>query len=245
MRLLHLSLTISLTSLVTLAALSGCNHSPGNPAGLAPVSQPREITNFTELYRQNCSGCHGEDGNGGAAIAVENETYLAIADNATIRRVTSNGVPGTSMPAFAETSGGMLTDAQIGIIVKGIRERGKLSRLAGVVPPSYAAKLPGDPNHGAEVYGTFCSSCHGPDGRGTAKASSIVDPSFLALASDQYLRTIVIAGRPELGAPDWRGNAAGTPMSETDVSDVVAWLSAQRTKAVLHGNAGNSYPGAK
>ena len=46
--------------------------------------------------------------------------------------------------------------------------------------------------------------------------------------SDQGLRTIVIVGRPELGAPDWRGDVPGKPMSPQDVSDVVAWLAAQR-----------------
>jgi hypothetical protein len=38
----------------------------------------------------------------------------------------------------------------------------------------------------------------------------------------------VIAGRPELGAPDWRGDVEGRPMSAQDISDVVAWLSSQR-----------------
>jgi cytochrome c oxidase cbb3-type subunit 3 len=61
-------------------------------------------------------------------------------------------------------------------------------------------------------------------------ASSIVDGSYLALVSDQGLRTVVIVGRPELGAPDWRGNVPGKPMSSQDVSDVVAWLASQRTK---------------
>jgi cytochrome c oxidase cbb3-type subunit III len=50
------------------------------------------------------------------------------------------------------------------------------------------------------------------------------------LVSDQQLRTIVIAGRPELGAPDWRGDVPGRPMSSQDVSDVVAWLSSKRPK---------------
>ena len=49
--------------------------------------------------------------------------YLAIADDAAIGRVTSNGVAGTSMPAFAQHSGGMLTDEQINVIVRGIRTR--------------------------------------------------------------------------------------------------------------------------
>ena len=60
--------------------------------------------------------------------------------------------------------------------------------------------------------------------------ASIVDGSYLALVSDQNLRTTVIAGRPELGAPDWRGDVPGKPMSPEDVSDVVAWLAAQRTQ---------------
>jgi hypothetical protein len=55
-----------------------------------------------------------------------------------------------------------------------------------------------------------------------------VDGSYLALVSDQGLRTTVIAGRPDLGAPDWRGNVRGSAMTSQDVSDVVAWLSAQR-----------------
>jgi cytochrome c oxidase cbb3-type subunit 3 len=83
---------------------------------------------------------------------------------------------------------------------------------------------------GAEVYTSFCSSCHGPQGSGGPSASSIVDGSYLALVSDQGLRTVVIVGRPELGAPDWRGNVPGKAMSSQDVSDVVAWLASKRTK---------------
>jgi hypothetical protein len=67
-------------------------------------------------------------------------------------------------------------------------------------------------------------------GHGGPKASSIVDGSFLALVNDQELRTIVIAGRPDLGAPDWRSDLAGKSMSPQDISDVVAWLASQRPK---------------
>ena len=81
---------------------------------------------------------------------------------------------------------------------------------------------------GLQVYATYCQSCHGIGGRGGQRASSIVDGSFLALLSDQELRTIVIVGRPELGAPDWRSDLPGKPLSAEDVSDVVAWLASQR-----------------
>ena len=69
-----------------------------------------------------------------------------------------------------------------------------------------------------------------PDGQGGAHGSSIVDGSYLSLVSDQHLRTTVIIGRPDLGAPDWRGNVPGKPMSHQDVSDVVAWLAEQRPR---------------
>jgi mono/diheme cytochrome c family protein len=181
------------------------------------------------LYASNCAGCHGADGSGGAAIGLGNPVYLAIANDSVIRRVTADGVPGTAMPAFAQHSGGMLTDEQIDAIVAGIRGHwAQPNALRDANPPPYAASTPGDPDRGVAVYGAYCSSCHGADGRGGKRASSIVDGSYLGLVSDQDLRTTVIAGRPELGAPDWRGDLPGQPMSPQEVSDVVAWLAARR-----------------
>jgi mono/diheme cytochrome c family protein len=170
------------------------------------------------------------NGQGGAAIALANPVFLAIADDTVIRRIASNGVPGTPMSAFAQTAGGMLTDKQIDALVSGIRSWAKPNALGDQIPPSYAAQTLGDAQRGADACRTYCSSCHGANGRGGSKASSIVDGSYLALVSDQQLRTIVIAGRPELGAPDWRADVEGHPMSAQDISDVVAWLSSQRPK---------------
>ena len=234
-----------LALVLAFATASGCSYAPGRPAREAVVLPPEKNLNFGSLYRQNCSGCHGEGGNDGAAISLESGVYLAIANDATIRQAIAEGVPGTSMSAFAQSSGGMLTDAQVSALVAGIRQRGKKADLAGAEPPpSYAVKAAADAERGGEVYHTFCSSCHGPDGHGGSRASSITDSAFLSLVSDQYLRTLVIAGRPELGAPDWRGNIPGKSMSEQDVSDVVAWLSAQRPKPTRQvASMGNSATG--
>ena len=215
----------------TLATTACFNRfsAPGRPPADSQAIPPDKIMDFGFLYAGNCAGCHGQDGKGGAAIGLGDPVYLAIADDATIRRVTADGVPGTAMPAFAQHSGGMLTDDQINAIVRGIRTRwAQPDALRGLDVPPYAAAGPGDPKRGADVYGVYCSSCHGADGHGGRRASSIVDGSYLALVSDQSLRTTVIAGRPELGAPDWRGDVPGKPMSPAEVSDVVAWLAAQR-----------------
>jgi len=211
--------------------LCGCANAPGRPGpGEVPVV-PSEISDFNLLYERNCAGCHGSEGKGGAAIALSDPVYLAIADDAVLRRVATNGIPGTSMPAFAQSAGGMLTGKQIDVIVDGIRARWSKPNVLGAVdPPPYSSSLPGDSARGSEVFATYCSSCHGPGGRGGQTASSIVAGSFLALVSDQEIRTMVIAGRPELGAPDWRGNIPRRSMSPQDITDVVAWLASQRPK---------------
>jgi len=219
--------------LVALAAIlvSGCGRPHGQPSKDSEVLAPNEVLEFGTLYAENCAGCHGAGGRGGAALALANPVYLGIADDAAIRKVIANGTRGTAMPALAVSAGGMLTDGQIDVITKGIRSRwSRQGVLDPATAPSYAPKSAGDAQRGEVAYKTYCESCHGPGGRGGPKGSAITDDSFLALVSDQGLRTIVITGRPELGAPDWRGNVLGKPMSDQEVTDAVAWLASQRAQ---------------
>ena len=218
--------------------LSGCDLSHGRPGKDSETLAPDEILDFKTLYAENCAGCHGMEGHGGAAIALANPVYLAIADEAAMRKVIATGVRGTSMPAFAQSAGGMLTDKQIDVITTQIRARwSRPGILNGVGAPSYAAKSAGDAARGEVAYKTYCESCHGTEGRGAQKGSAITDGAYLALVSDQGLRTVVIAGRPELNAPDWRGDVPGKPMSDHEVTDVVAWLASRRVQ-----NPGQPYP---
>ncbi len=217
--------------MLTTTLLVGCDNAPGRRAIDEENVAPDRILDFNVLYRTNCAGCHGADGQGGAALALANPIYLAIADADVLRRVTADGIAGTPMPAFARRSGGMLTDQQIDAIVDGIRTRwANQSAVAAInLPlPPYSDSLSGEARRGGAVFGMYCASCHGDGGRGARGGSSIVEGSYLALVSDQGLRTTVIAGRPDLGAPDWRGNIRGKAMTPQNISDVVAWLSAQR-----------------
>jgi len=221
---------LAAAGVAALLAVEACSSPRGRPEPGVEVIRPEDLLDFNPLYKQNCSGCHGPEGKGGAAIALRDPVYLAIADDGTIRRAVTKGVGGTQMPPFAQSEGGTLTDKQIDAIVSGMRSWAQPETLQGVNLPPHTAASPGDPHRGAAVYATFCSTCHGPEGGGTKKASSIVNGTYLALVSDQGLRTIVIAGRPELGAPDWRNNVPGRPMTAQEISDVVAWLAAQRPK---------------
>jgi mono/diheme cytochrome c family protein len=222
-------LNLVASAAVGMTLLSGCSSPPGQPRRGSETLAPNEVLDFAILYGQNCAGCHGAEGRGGAAIALADPVYLGIVDEAAMRKVIANGVRGTSMPAFEQSAGGMLTDKQIDVITKEIRSRwSRPGVLAGANPPAYAAKSSGNARQGQISFGTYCASCHGPEGQGGPKGSAITNDSFLALVSDQGLRTIVIAGRPELGAPDWRGNVPGKPMSDQEITDVVAWLASRR-----------------
>jgi cytochrome c oxidase cbb3-type subunit 3 len=214
--------------LLVLLLLAGCNL-PGKPTPADIVPRPSDVLDPVVLFKQNCAGCHGVDGKKGPAPPIGDPVYLAIVDDDTLRDVISKGRVGTPMAAFAVSAGGMLTDKQVNAIVQGMRQRwGQPQVLQGVTFPPYAAKSAGNQQQGAAVFGTFCASCHGADGKGTAKVGSIVNPSYLSLISDQGLRTVVIIGRPDFNAPDWRNNVPSQPMSDQQITDVVAWLTAKR-----------------
>ncbi len=216
-------------TLLAVAWLAGCSHLPGKPPPGPEVPRPDSVLDPVVLFNQNCSGCHGADGKSGPAMMLSDPVYLAIVDDDTLRSTISKGRPGTAMSAFAQKEGGMLTDEQVNAIVRGIRERwSKSNALGGDVAPPYAAKMSGDSAHGQAVYVSYCASCHGDAATGGPKAGSIIDKSYLSLITDQGLRTIVITGRPDFNAPDWRNNIAGHPMSDQEITDVVAWLTAQR-----------------
>lgn len=220
-------LCIALASIV-FAFTTGCDSLPGTPKASERPIAPQEIKDFTQLFGDNCAGCHGPGGAFGAATQLNNPVYLALVDEASLRRPVVQGVPGTSMPPFAISEGGSLTDEQIAILIAGIRERWARPSAIDASAPPYAAGTAGDAEAGAKDYATFCESCHGPDGKGGHKAGSIVNPWYLSLTSDQSIRTLIIAGRTDFGHPYWRSYVASQSLSSQQVSDLVAWLAAKR-----------------
>jgi cytochrome c oxidase cbb3-type subunit 3 len=222
---------------LVLVALAGCNL-PGRPKAGPEVPRPEEVLAFETLYRANCAGCHGENGQNGAATNLANPEYQALIDDASLREVIAKGERDTLMPAFAQENGGMLTDGQIDALVQGIRGSWrKENAFGGETPPPYKAAYAGDAAKGQAVYAIACARCHGVSAQQPGKAGSILDGSFLALINEQTLRTTVIAGRPDIGEPDWLGHIPGRAMTDDEVTNVIAWLMSQRSV-----NPGQPYP---
>ena len=166
-------------------ALAGCDAMPGRPKPDARELAPGEVIAFDALYARNCAGCHGRDGRLGAARALNDPVYLALAPPERVRQVIAVGVPGTAQPAFALDAGGPLTNQQIDVLVRGMEERWRRpDALAGKEIPPYdggdgAGRKSGNTDRGRDVFTRACASCHGQDGRRGSRGAGIVDPSYL------------------------------------------------------------------
>jgi mono/diheme cytochrome c family protein len=228
-------------ALVTLVAstIVGCDF-PGRPNPADRPVTPDRIVTFEPLYQVNCSGCHGASGNLGPAPPLNDATFLAIIPDAELLHVINDGRAGTPMPAFAQKSGGSLTDAQVKALVAGIKASWKLATAPDEAPPAYQLTKPDNPQsasgsreRGAEIYGRACANCHGASGEGGDNGGAINDPAFLALISDQALRRIVITGRSDLGMPtyaDADGRSADfQPLTSAEIDDLVGLLADWRS----------------
>jgi cytochrome c oxidase cbb3-type subunit 3 len=233
--------------ILAISLLTGCNaRLPGQPTEAERWRAPEEITDFNQLYAQNCAGCHGLGGRLGAARSLNDPLYLSFATDDALRNAIAEGRTGTNMPAFSQQVGGSLTDQQINLLITGMRSRwSKPEDFKAVELPRYSVNgMPpssspvsalvndsssqtGDARRGAVAYQTYCSSCHGTNGE-DGSAGSIIDPNFLNMVSNQGLRTTVVVGRSDLGKPDWRSNLPSHPMSAHEIDDVVAWLATHR-----------------
>lgn len=218
-------------------AFAGC----GRPTIAEETPPPSQVKDFDKLFQQNCSGCHGAEGNFGPAPPLNDPLFLEIMPEAEFTRTVREGRKGTLMPAFARSAGGALTDEQISIIMLGVRERwAKAVDIPREMIPDYLAPADGKAGNsqqnveaGKQVFAKACAGCHGERGEGGEMAGPLRNASFLSLISDQALRRIVITGRPDLEMPNFVALGKtlndGKPLTNEQIADVVALLASWRT----------------
>ena len=73
------------------------------------------------IWEFNCASCHGDDGEGGTAPALNSAQFLQSANDEQIDLLISVGVPGTAMGAFSQDFGGPLTSAQVRAVTTYLR----------------------------------------------------------------------------------------------------------------------------
>lgn len=243
---------LSLGSLSLL--LAGCDL-PGRPTQAERPVPADKVVDFGILYRENCAGCHGTDGQLGPAPPLNDPLFRAIVPEDELQSIVTKGRNKTLMPAFAKENGGPLTAAQIQVLVKEIKgipyktvEGRDVAPKWGIPDappkdvPSYRAPpagseggVAGKKERGALAFARACAHCHGDHGQGVERDGETVrtihDPVFLALISNQALRRYVITGRPDLGMPNYgerHDDLHFMALTDQEVADLVTLLASWR-----------------
>jgi mono/diheme cytochrome c family protein len=191
---------------------------------------------------RGCLGCHKLGGRGGdESVALDTVGLKPIGDldfrgvkgpqtftnYARAHLIDPAGVvPGSQMPAlgYAPEEIDLLTTFVVSLRRREMPlEFTPRERLRRTLSPGSAPAMTGE-----QLFMTYCSACHGPQGEGRnyseigVRFPRIGSPDFLDVASDDFITKTLELGRPgrrmpALGAP-------GATLSKEDVSALVAHL---------------------
>jgi len=199
-----------------------------------------QLDDAMTLYAENCSVCHGLNGEGiGATPALDNPALLTMAYD-DLYKIIARGRFQTAMPAWAIEDGGPLSDYQIGELVALIQSGDWIETgdrvvnlgLAPLVPfttdpdPALLAKVANLPDGSTlqtaiKIYSANCVACHGADGLGTGIAPALNDPLVRAKTADELTRTITLGNTGTLMA-GWN-NTLSTDEINSMVTLIQRW----------------------
>jgi mono/diheme cytochrome c family protein len=171
-----------------------------NAASVAATATPSAAASFASeekpalgafIYLENCTPCHGIQGQGVDAPPLRNSTFIQSAGDQSIYATIANGRPHTEMPAWLQDQGGPLTKNEIVNVIGYLETLQHVSALPTATPeppepteappppgapapeparpsfpggPGAAASMSGDVAQGRAQFGLYCAVCHGPEG---------------------------------------------------------------------------------
>jgi cbb3-type cytochrome c oxidase subunit III len=199
------------------------------------VGAPALVEAKALFHSLGCRGCHkigGVGGDDGPDLTLAGEKDPGRLDfghvpgertvaawHAAHLRAPAAVVPGSLMPELG------LTDDQIDSLVLYLLSLRRTDRPEAYWPVDRVrAERLGErefSTDGATLYGTFCASCHGPNGEGMRYPGmpafpAIGNPDFLAAASDRFIRANIERGRPGRRMPAWGAQEGGLRPEEID-----------------------------
>jgi putative heme-binding domain-containing protein len=122
---------------------------------------PAEVEGGGRLYQANCTGCHGPEGDGVAAVNFSKGQFRRAASDDDLVRIIIRGIPGTPMPPSTFSEG------QAGTIVAYLRAMGGEGTRTSA----------GDPNRGKAVFDGKgqCLTCHAVSGNGSRVGPNLTE----------------------------------------------------------------------
>ena len=123
-----------------------------------PPAPPEQVARGQQIFRSNCSFCHGSDARGGETgpNLVRDVVVLRDQNGELITPIVQNGVPAQGMPKF-RLSAAEITDIAAWLHSQPLSDRGA---------PSALDILAGDAKHGEAYFNGagHCTQCHSPTG---------------------------------------------------------------------------------
>jgi len=172
------------------------------------------ITEGAFLFDQNCKACHGVNGAGDVAVALDQEGFLSRADNEFIISTMLHGRRNTAMPGWSH-----LEQEEVHNLLTLIRSW-NVARPAG-----RDMKLP-QPRleEGALRYHFLCSRCHGEFGEGET-GPSIINADFMEAAGAGFLYETIAKGRIHTAMFGWSADVYGQErLGVQEISNIIGFM---------------------
>lgn len=208
--------SLILAGLILAAFQLYLNREPARIQTVMAADRQQLISAGQALYRQNCASCHGAEGEGADAPALNSKQFLTAAHDEMMFGLIASGIPGSEMPAWSQAHGGPFTDEEIRQMVAFIRS------WEPTAPDLGQQRMRVDAKRGAQIFAGTCAICHGPNGQGGA-APALNDPAKLQQFDDAWYAETIAWGRSAQGMPVW-----GTVLSPQQIADLVALIGAWR-----------------
>lgn len=216
--------------------------------GSRDESRERLVASLAEqgenLYALNCAACHGADGLGGVAPALNSQQFLETEDER-IASLIAVGVPGSEMSAYSLDFGGPMTLEQIDAVATYLRslEEGApdfpgwrdpqdnepvsfptpVTMATTTTVPAEGAvpeEEEGILTRGAAVYSADCAVCHGDDLEGQVGPALGAGSNAAGLGAEA-IEAVIVEGRNAM--PAWGG-----VLTPEDIEAVIAYLSSEQ-----------------
>lgn len=176
-----------------------------------------------QLYAENCTTCHGVNGEGSELGVALNTSAVRATDSLELARTIREGVPGTLMAAWNTT----LTDEEIEALVAFLQHWDMIEAAGLALTPPAPIRI--DLNNpeevlalGERIFNTTCAVCHGENGSGGA-GPALNSQQILSRKTDEQLREAIVYGgrRPNSSMP-----AFGNRLTSVEIDALVQFIRA-------------------
>jgi mono/diheme cytochrome c family protein len=165
-------------------------------------------------YERYCQACHGQEGRGDVAVALNQEGLLSRAGNEFLIITLLKGRGNTAMPGWSH-----LEDEQLADLLATLASWRRSTLLAGSIVLPEA-----DLEQGALSYHFLCSRCHGEFGEGET-GPAIINEDFLEAANDRFLYETIARGRTHTAMFGWSADVYNQEkLEQQDISNIIGFM---------------------